>query len=179
MKSNKTILIILLLFISSLFLSSKEVYLEINNNKYTYSEVVEVKSTKKNELYKRCLENFATSLSPSTHLMWALEKNGVTLSNEKSGLVVIRHSYDFESIGSYGCIIYTLKVEVKDNKYKYTISDITCSYATMGMTKKTLNEYFGKKLNKRKQKKLDKINEKFTAIINDLNSKMNQGNSDW
>lgn len=179
MKYIKAILF-LSLFFTGVF--SNEIKLGAPDN-FTFSEVVTQDGATKGKLYNTCMSNFVPALKPASKLIWIQgERNGVTIqSPETMDMLVVRHSIDVSFAGGYSCIVYNIKFNFKEGKYKYSIEDITLSHstATKGMTTETLEEYIIGKKEKKQIRYMEEVNEELNKVIALVQKKMKVSNEDW
>jgi hypothetical protein len=91
------------------------------NGKYDISEVIEIDSTSKTELYNRAIEWFSkTYKSADKVIQHADKETGVIIGK------ALMKSY-VKVMGSYnnaGFVYYTITISVKDNKYRYEINNV-------------------------------------------------------
>jgi hypothetical protein len=87
----------------------------------TYQEVVEVQGTK-DELFNRC--------SSWLHTFYANPWEATKVRDQATGLIKIEHQfriYNYDEAGvktEAGMILYKVKLEFKQDKYRYTIDDL-------------------------------------------------------
>lgn len=100
---------------------AQDLPLDPESKKITYTEVVEVPDAKKEDLYARGATWFAKSYGSSKAVLQLSDKEVGTLI----GKAVTEVSFKNPPMGSrYGGIVnYTITVQVKEGKYKYTITD--------------------------------------------------------
>lgn len=121
----KLILILLLIasFLRQSVLQAQEINMPIDGKTglITYQEVVNVTGTK-DELFNRC--------SSWLHTFYANPWEATKVRDQATGLIKIEHQfriYNYDENGvktDAGMILYKLKLEFKENRYRYTIDDL-------------------------------------------------------
>lgn len=141
--------------------------ISLKDDEYSFEEIVTLEKLDPQEGYSNFLVNYVPSLQPASQLIWAPNvKNGVITTNEEARIITISHSFDYPG-KNYRCVIYRMKIEFKENRYKYRISTITISYATAvsGMTNESLEQFLQKENDKKITSTLSFINEKIDLEI--------------
>jgi len=87
----------------------------------TYTEVIEVESVSQNHLYNRAKLWFATAYNSSNDVLQIDNKEDGELIGK--ALVLYEQTFLSGSAQTKGPINYTIKVFVKEGRYKYEISD--------------------------------------------------------
>ena len=93
--------------------------------KVSYAGVVKIDDIKANELFIRAQSWFATTFKSS--------KDVIQLQDKESGKIIGRGNFEMSTPGGFGNPIpghtnFTITLLVKDNKYKYVITDFIWVY---------------------------------------------------
>ncbi|PTR01399.1 uncharacterized protein with TBP-like fold DUF4468 [Mucilaginibacter yixingensis] len=96
---------------------------EYSGNPYYFSEIVKVDSAQlKSNLYAKSIQWFALTFKDS--------KSVLQMQDERNGLVIGKGTFPFQTTsgtkyypGTIEYVTFTIKIQVKDGKYKYEISD--------------------------------------------------------
>jgi hypothetical protein len=145
--------------------------------KMTYTDVVKIDSSKANELYSKAKMWIAEAFKSAKDVMQLDDKDNSTLIAK--GLTI----WNGKALGStsqIGYVHFTIKIECKEGRYKYTFTDYTCEQ-TEGYRATVPAEG----LNGRKAQinfTYQQIQDFTTAMIADLKTTMNKSlttKSDW
>jgi hypothetical protein len=97
--------------------------------KITYSEIIKVDSINSQELYLRAKVWFVHSFVSA--------KNVIQLDDKESGKIIGKGLFDVKSSivksQNVGYVEFTIEIQVKDGRYKYTFSDISHKSGTSGI----------------------------------------------
>lgn len=164
---NKFLLMVILIYTFSF---SQEIQLTIDESKkYVYSEVINVTSLNKSALFNIFKENVVPSLRDASQLIYSSNKRGgIVFEDAEKNSIILNHSFDVKGL-PYGCIIYNMKIEFKDGRYRLNIYDLTISYG--GAKVEPFEAYIERKSTGWK-KVLQITNNNFNGIINNIKSKM-------
>ena len=105
-------IIIILLFLS--FSASSQ-------DKLTYSEVINIDSASKDELYNRAKAWFVNSFVSANDVIQMDDKDGGSIIGK--AVMNFTQSFLSGSLGTNGVIRYSVKIFLKDDRYKYEITD--------------------------------------------------------
>lgn len=117
-------ILFLFMFIPLISFCQKQAYhvpIDTNNGKITYSKIIILSdSVKADELYARCRSWFANTYNSS--------KSVIEMEDKTSGIIIGRALFTAtaRALGSElfnGYINYRISVFIKDNKYKYEITN--------------------------------------------------------
>lgn len=191
MKNNFALLLCLLLFVCKLSIAQDEnpiMPIDSITHLITYTDVINVDSTSKDELYSRGREWFAKYYKSSNEVLQMQDMNSGKLIGKAifyisawTGIMTV----------DYGYITYSISLYFKDNKYKYVITNFYHrgekrngeTVTTLGDCEALINKktnFFGFASTYRSI--LKEINDNTTIIIEDLNKAMNiksANNSNW
>lgn len=87
----------------------------------TYSQVIEVDSTSKEQLYERALKWITTAAGASKGEVITRDKENGEISAKLS--MPFKSQYNYNEKETRGFVWYTLTIYVKDNKYKYEFTN--------------------------------------------------------
>jgi len=185
MKGN--ILLLTLLFCGNIILSDK-LYGQYANQE-EISEVVQAESISKEKLYNNAKR-------------WTLEKfmtadNIVEFDDENKETILVtghilmaKHKY-LQGLMGYivntdrNTLTFKMRIDLKDNRFKYTISNIQYSFNKIGGPSQGYCQTPLRSIENMPDKKVAEVheeaNEKLGALITELKSKVayNSGNEDW
>lgn len=149
---------------------SQDIQLTIDDSKkYVYSEVIDASSLDKSVLFNKFKENVVPSLRDASQLIYSSNKRGgIIFEDAEKSSIILSHSFDVKGL-PYGCIIYNLKIDFKDGKYRLNIYDLTISYG--GARIEPFEVYIERKSMGWK-KVLQITNTNFSDVINNVKSKM-------
>ncbi|HKR03504.1 MAG TPA: DUF4468 domain-containing protein [Bacteroidia bacterium] len=142
----------------------------------TFTEVVKVDSTAASELYSRAKIWFGETFNSAQSVIQTDDANSKTIVG-KGGAVYYMNGLTGEKFNA-GTIHYMIKVEAKDNRYKYTITDfdVQTKYASS-----TVEDYNNTK--KQKQKLYDQVQTigdgLSTSLKNSLSKTSSSAKSNW
>lgn len=178
MKSIKNIIVLIL----TAFSLNAQVDLPIDSstNKITYSGVVNIDSTSKNDLYAKAKEWVALAFKSANDV--------IQLDDAPNGKLIAKGITVIKS-GKYpaGNINFTLKIETKDNKYRYEITDLHHTDGGTGLGNigvcedmiKTKSRTFGISNQKGYNRMLESMNTNVLNLIADLKLAMAKKTNDW
>ena len=172
--------------VDSYVIEGRNIFPLDENGKITYSEVVNADSITSDELFVRAHTWFANSFKSANNVIQLNDKEagrligkgnldaGIPKSNSgiiKSGILVF--------------VYFTVDIQVKEGKYKYTFTDLYCTSAAYGTTYDLMASRVVK--NAVWQKSLDKdwmevkidVNEKMKNIIESLKKVMSESTDSW
>ena len=112
---KKVVFIILIALSANVF--SQEMPMDFVANKYSYSAVINADSINKNTLYSNALTWFATSFKSSNDV--------IQLKDEVNGKIIGKAAIKINYYSRNPIVYFTITLSVKDNKYKYTITDFS------------------------------------------------------
>ena len=129
------------------------------NGEIIYTSVVNVDSTKSNELYVRANEWFVNTFKSA--------KDVIQLSDKEAGKIIGKGVF---STGLF-TIHFTVEIQTKDGKYKYAFSNFICKSMEGSHYENTCN--LEEWLNSKKIRKIDEnINANVLNLIADLKKAM-------
>lgn len=98
--------------------------IDSTTNRIIYQEVVNVEGVSEDDLYSKAYQFFGNNFKSANHVLQVQDRAGGVIIGK--GL----HSTVVESIGVNVPVKFrfTLKVEVKDNRYRYTFTDINVKH---------------------------------------------------
>jgi len=134
----------------------------------TYSEVVQVDSSSKIDLYKKAKKWFVTTYKSA--------KEVIQLDDPENGEIIGKGNFKVSYYSREPFISHTISISVKDGRYKYSITDLT--YSDNQNEKFSIENFpkswFGKK------KLYLKVDEEINAIILSLKKYMSsKEKEDW
>jgi len=180
---KKIINIILLAILINTVSLSQDFPIDEKTGEICFTEIIEVDSLNKSDLYLRAREWFANSFISAN--------NVIQMDNKDAGIIVGKGTFEvYTSLlmrQHAGYVHFTIKIYIKDYKYKYEITNI---YHEPGASKITTHgdlrkDKPGGGLATMGQKNWDGIRnqafEAFNNMINDLKTKMDVGyfKDDW
>ena len=125
----KKLFLVLCLFVSN-FLIAQELPKDSVTGKYTFQGIVKVDSVSKNELYSRAREWISKSFVSANNVIQMDDKElGKIIGKGKT------QNYYFGIGSDMGSILFTISIQVKDNKFKYTITDFIHTWEGTEFTK--------------------------------------------
>jgi hypothetical protein len=158
--------------------------LPLNNGVVFYSEVIEVDSIRKDELYKRAKRWFVEAYKDANKV--------IQLDDKESGEIIGKGSFDAiwnaTFVASHKVnVAHTLKIKVKDGKYRYEITDFRVRYVTSSTqyTSSSLVDYPIETWNMERpentRKFLPQVNTSMVKLIGSINDYMTTKatNEDW
>jgi hypothetical protein len=111
---KRIVLLMLSLYITNATFSQSD-SIPFINGKITYTETVNIDSVNGNELYNRAknwiIHNFKAP------------KNVIQVDDKEQGIILCNGTFHINFGGKTPAISNTLEIEVKDNKYRYTMTD--------------------------------------------------------
>lgn len=139
-----------------------------------YSEVVLVDSCDKLELYNRCKKWFAKYYMSAQNVLQVDTKDNLM------GKAVMVLVYSYGSVSSDMLCGYTIDISIKDNKYKYVISDFLFknggSMEVLIENGKTLKD---KKAQKAQNLVIEQFKEHLNNLIKNLKLSMSSKKDAW
>lgn len=118
----KAILTTLIFLVCYYTIDAQEVVLNDSTGTYRAVGVVQIDSTDKKTLYSSAMAWVALGYKSS--------KDVIQLSDMESGRIIIKGAFKTNIYMKSGFIYHTLTLEFKDNRYRYTYSDL--SYYSSG-----------------------------------------------
>lgn len=119
---KNTLAIIFLLF-TSVSLAQPVAPFPTINGKINFSEVVPVEGTKKEELYVRARIWFANTFQSANHV--------IQLDDEENGILIGKGSIITPDAGGDATWEFTVKIQLRDGRYKADIYDIYYQYVVV------------------------------------------------
>ena len=172
--------IIILLFFAITANAQVDLPIDSTTNKITYSGVVSIDSTSKSDLYAKAKEWVALAFKSANDV--------IQLDDAPNGKLIAKGITVIKS-GKYpaGNINFTLKIETKDNKYRYEITDL---HHTKGDTQlddigncedmiKTKSRTYGISNQKGYNRMLESMNANVLNLIDGLKLAMAKKTNDW
>ncbi len=114
--------LIILIFLTPLILMSQELKLDEKTGLYIKSDVIDVESLTKVELYKKTLEWIAINYKSAEDV--------IQFKDEESAKIILKGNFSTGLFMKQGWIRHTLILEFKDNKFRYTYTNL--SYYSSG-----------------------------------------------
>jgi hypothetical protein len=156
----------LILTLNSFGQTQKTNIYPVVNGEIVYMSVVNVDSTKSNELYVRANEWFVNTFKSA--------KDVIQLNDKEAGKIIGK---GFFSTGLF-TIHFTIEIQTKDGKYKYAFSNFICKSMEGSHYENTCN--LEEWLNSKKVRKIDEnINANVLNLISDLQKSMNTNKNAW
>jgi hypothetical protein len=125
MKKLFTVLAILISFSAH----SQNWPIDKETNKILFTDVIKVDSVTQNELFVKANEWFAKTYNDS--------KEVIQLRDKESGKIVGKGAFrvyaHLMGIHDYGLVRYTIKLMIKEGRYKYEICDLYHEFANSGV----------------------------------------------
>jgi Domain of unknown function (DUF4468) with TBP-like fold len=133
----------------------------------TYSSVIPVNETPKDELYSRAKKWFASTYKSSNDV--------IQLDDKEKGEILGKGNFKIVYYAREPIVSHTVTISVKDNRFKYVISSI--AYSDKQGDKFPIEEFpkgwFGKK------KLYETINSEIKALITSIEKAMNSKEEEW
>lgn len=183
----KKIFFTFFLFTSVIFAQTPKLPIDSITKEITYSEVVKLDSTfTKDKLFSNAKLWISKTFNSS--------KSIIDTEDKQEGVIIIKPMFQayHRALGmdhNSGHIEYTLKIFIKDGKYKYEITDFYHNgrynnFQTYGNCTKMINtkdKVMGISYQKKYDYYLKQIDEHSNALINDIKKSMSQSikNNDW
>jgi len=123
----RRIISVFLLLAASLGMSAQTLPTDPETKKITYQETVNMDSLSKAQLYERC-KNWMTNYYKSTKFDLDDKVNKITTS----GYFIVTLTYDFKYKSEYN-VSYTIAFNLKEGKYRYTITDFAVYKVATGL----------------------------------------------
>ncbi len=155
----------------------------------TYTEVIETKNTSKAELYKRAKLWFVTTYNSANDVLQMDDnEEGILIGK---GIMKYKPNIFYGSDNTRGNIKYTIKVFLRENRYKYEITDFIhdpYGRSSMGLITTDEEPASTKKSGKKWRKKVwndikDQIKTYTDSLINNLKDGMagaaGEKSDDW
>lgn len=171
-------LLTLLLFTSTLSIG-QTLSTDPETKKVSFQETVPIDSIEKGDLYERAVEWMTAFYK--TNKFDVNDKANLKLANE--GYFSVVYTYDFK-YKSDNTITYNISINLKDGKYRYTITDFKIYDVKLGpKTAQTMEAYYAKMKTASKGEFTTKFNKEVNSIIEDLKKYMITGKGedkeDW
>lgn len=157
-----------ILLLSAFFISLKSFTQDLkidSTGKYSASAVVEVSATK-DELFNRAKQWIA--------LRYTSANNVIQLSDKENGEIICKGNFAVNLFMKQGWIKHTLILEFKDNKFRYTFTDL--SYFSFGSGEfpfESKSMGFKKKITGAAENNIEESISGLTAALN------NKSNDNW
>lgn len=137
-----------------------EIKLPLQNSKVTYTEIINVDSANKTELYTRAKDWIARSFKAS--------KNVIQLDDKEDGRIALRGALDDYTD-------FYLSLTLKDGKYRYELTDVECAIF-IGDNKRSIEAIYQDFLDGKRKKiyglSLKSIDKKVQSLLTSLKSQM-------
>ena len=166
MKKVQFLIITIVLISSTSYCQST---LPIKDGKVTYTNVINVDSVRKDELFVRAKKWFATTYKSANDV--------IQMDDKDAGEIVGKGNMQIKYYARNPRIRHTITISVKDGKYRYIISDL--EYSDIQGDKFNIENFpkawFGE------QKLYDVIDSNVKAIIESIKAAMTSSkkNDDW
>jgi hypothetical protein len=152
---------------------------DTETKKVSFQETVPIDSVTKNDLYERAVEWMTAYYK--TNKFDVNDKVNLKLANEGNFSVI--YTYDFK-YKSENTITYNITINLKDGKYRYTITDFKIYDVKLGpKTAQTMEVYYPKMKTGSKGEFTTKFNKEVNNVIEDLKKYMITGKGenkeDW
>lgn len=144
----------------------------VSSQNLTFSEVVQVEGVSAGELFNKAKKWYVIAFKSS--------KDVIQLESKEDGVIIGKGSFTFKGkaftsgTNSTGPVYFTLKVEVKDGKYKYEITDF--KHYSLGLVLKDEPKGMTKVA---KRDVWKDCNKQAAFIISDLKEAMNKSDEEW
>jgi hypothetical protein len=113
---NEMVLLLLVFLPFTLFSQNGVLPISEETGKITYQSVVQVDGTSKNDLYKRGKTWFINTFSSS--------ENVIEYEDKEEGIIMGKGLFPVKAnMVSAGHVRFTIKIEFKDGRYRYTLTD--------------------------------------------------------
>jgi len=158
-----------ILWVSSTFCQEKlEDILPLKNNIVTYSGIIDVENTSKDELFKRAKRWFVLASKSA--------KDVIQMDDKENGELIGKATFKVEYFYLNPYILHTITILVKDSKFKYQITDF--SYSDNQNTKFSIEHF--PKMWAGKKKLYTRINEAVEGEIASIKKQMTSSeSSEW
>ena len=120
MKKLTLIISILISFFAAQSQKDTKFNLDLAAGSYSFSQTVAVQGTKESDLYIRANDWYANNLQSQKLQLWNDNKTGKIIGKGRFDIIK-NNTYDLNYAVSY--ITFTCEVLIKDNKFKYIITD--------------------------------------------------------
>jgi len=138
--------------------------IENSTGKYTYQEVITVPNTNSQELYSRAKLWLA--------MTYRSAQDVIQLDDPDNGKIVAKGTFSIVYYMNSAFIRHTLIIEIKDNRYRYTVTDFIFD-----------NNYWSapleddKKFTGQKKKLFNQLYAKVNDLINGMKTSMEKANT--
>lgn len=112
----KKIILLFVFALVSIITYSQELPVDSITKKFTYEGVVAAEGLSKSDLYSRALEWFALEYKSSNDV--------IQLKDEATGKIIGKGFFTVKYYFRDPSIYHTIQISVKDNKFKYVITDL-------------------------------------------------------
>lgn len=167
----KTTIILILLFISGNCISQSDTIcgrIPVHDNKVSYQEVISVDSLTKEMLYKNTLNWISQNyMAPDKVINY---KDDVNKERIIINAVGDNTPYKYGGVNMICTFKYRLQIDFKDGKYKYELSNITCS---CGSGYNDINPFVSKSEAKYSTKLLLSIDSPVVVLLGSLKNGIN------
>lgn len=160
----KTLSIFLLLALASTYSFAQNIPVDTVNKTVVYTDVVKVDHTLKDELFVRA-KTWVAKTYRSSYTPQMEDKDAGKLIGNDSELL----SYRYAMVSMDYYLKYTIEVDVKDGRYKYTISDISVPDANVTGYHLTLDQIVvdGKTSMEKTKKDNGEYRNRFKGYVNE------------
>jgi hypothetical protein len=174
-------LVFIVLFISTFTaFAQPELPIDPDTDMIIYKEIVDVDSINKDQLYKNAIAWISIKFKSA--------KDVIQLDDAVNHRIIAKGNFDvYAGKKAAGIIKFTLKIDTKDNKYKYEFTDLYHAgnsnyYPEHGPCEdmiKTKDRVFGISYQKQYNKILTDMDETINRLIGSLKDKMTEKEEDW
>jgi hypothetical protein len=174
----KKIISIFLFLVSSLNMSAQTLPTDPETKKITYQETVNMDSLSKVQLYERC-KNWMTNYYKSTKFDMDDKISKITMS----GYFLVTLTYDFK-YKSENNVSYSITFNLKEGKYRYTITDFKVYKVSAGpKTIQPAETAYAKMTTANKKEFVTQVTAEINKLIEDMKVAIKSGKmkdqDDW
>lgn len=162
----KTRISLIALFISSLAFG-QGLTIDEESGKYSQKDIVEIENITKKDIYSKTIEWITLNYKSADDV--------IQLKDAENGKIILKGNFSTSLFMKQGWIKHTLIIEFKDNKFRYTYTDL--SYYSTGS-----GEVLFEKSMMSKKKVIAETNQNIESSINELTAyikKAKDSDDDW
>lgn len=159
---------LLLILLTPSFLIGQDFVIDSISNKYTKKVVVNVNNKSQKEIYDMAKEWIAEN--------YQANKIAIILDDEEKGKIIFKSNFTTVLFMKPGLIRYTLTLEFKDYRFRYTCTDMAYYSEDSGETLLEDDKTFSKK---RTKAEIEAIIEESIKSITDFMIKVEEPIDDW
>jgi len=179
MKKAKLAIMTLVALMATYSFSIAQLTVDPETKKFQYQETVNLDSLDKNQIFERAVEFMTNHFK--TNKFDVNDKVNMKLSHE--GNFPVSYKYDFKYT-SNNTVTYQLTINVKDGKYRYTITDFKIYDDKLGpKTAQPLEISYQKMKTETKKEFSNKFTGEINKIVEDLKTNMaaqkTEDKEDW